>query len=109
MQILAMILGVISITGLAAWLGEVIILNCIVIPAVKALNQSGRAEFRVEFIGRHFPRFLDMATLWALTTVLAGLGAGFIATFLLETPKFNFRLTAGTDCCGSSCFVGWFS
>ena len=78
MQILAMILGVISITGLAAWLGEGIILNCIVIPAAKALTQ---------FIGRHFPRFFDMATLWALTTVFAGLGAGFIAAFRLETPN----------------------
>ena len=87
MQVLAMILGVISITGLAAWLGEGIILNCIVIPAAKALTQSGRAEFRVEFIGHHFPRFFDMATLWALTTVFAGLGAGFIAAFRLETPN----------------------
>ena len=82
-QALAMILGVISITGLAAWLSEGIILNCIIIPALKGLNQSGR----VEFIGRHFPRFFDMATLWALTTVLAGLGAGFIAAFRLETPN----------------------
>lgn len=90
MQILAIILGVISITGLAAWLGEVIILNFIVIPALKARNQSGRAEFRVEFIGRHFPRFFDMATLWALTTVLAGLGAAFIAAFYLETPNTIF-------------------
>ena len=50
MQILAVILSVIALTALVAWLGEAIILNFIVIPAVRVLDEAGRTEF----IGRHF-------------------------------------------------------
>ena len=78
----------IALTALAAWLGEMVILNFIVIPAVKVFDEAGR----MEFIGRHFPRFFALATLWALTTVLAGLGAGLIAAFHLETTIFGSPL-----------------
>ena len=71
----AVILGVIALSALAAWIGEVVTLNFIIIPSVKALDEEGRAAF----IARYFPRFFAMATVLSLTTVLAGLAARLTA------------------------------
>ena len=82
MEATAITLGVIALVALAAWIGEVVTLNFIIVPGINALDEAGRAAF----IGRYLPRFFWMATVLALTTVLSGLGAGLIVAYGPEIP-----------------------
>ena len=82
MEATAIALGVVALVALAAWIGEVVTLNFIIVPGINALDEAGRAAF----IGRYLPRFFRMATVLALTTVLSGLGAGLIAAYGPEIP-----------------------
>ena len=82
MEATAIALGVVALVALAAWVGEVVTLNFIIVPGINALDEAGRAAF----IGRYLPRFFRMATVLALTTVLSGLGVGLIAAYGPDIP-----------------------
>ena len=80
MEAATVTLGVIALTALAAWIGEAAVLNFIILPGIKALDEEGRAAF----ISRYLPRFFHMATVLALTAVLSGLAARALGSFSLE-------------------------
>ena len=83
MEALAITLGVIVLVALALWCGEIVVLNFIIIPAIHVMDEQEKAAFT----GRYLPRFVNIATILALTIVFSGLGAWLAATFGLQTPS----------------------
>lgn len=52
----------------AAWIGEVVTLNFIIVPSLLCMPEKEKASF----LSRFFPRFFRMASVLALTSILMG-------------------------------------
>jgi uncharacterized membrane protein len=66
----------IHVIAAAAWLGEVVAVVFILVPAALKLTGSDRSAF----ISRVFPRVFRLATVLAVTTLVAGASLNFLVT-----------------------------
>ena len=65
----------IHIISAAAWIGEVLVINVVLVPSL----QSTPVEQRGGFIARVFPRVFRLASILALVALSSGLGMSYLA------------------------------
>jgi hypothetical protein len=75
MQLLILVRWLHIISG-AAWLGEVVTINFVLIPALKSLS----AERRIGFIHKVFPRIFRLASLISLISIGSGLWMSYLVS-----------------------------
>ena len=68
----------------AAWLGEVVTINFVLVPALSRMDLAERGRF----VRRVFPRVFRLASVLAATTLLAGLALGIMMTGWRELDVF---------------------
>ncbi len=75
MEILLVSRWIHILAGLA-WVGEVLTINFVIVPALKTMPEKNRAEF----VSSVFPRVFRLATVLALTSALAGVLSSYLIT-----------------------------
>lgn len=70
----------------AAWLGEVVMIAFVIVPALRKLP----AEARKLFIASAFPRVFRWASVFALTSILAGLWLNYLLTGWVDPAAYFF-------------------
>jgi hypothetical protein len=76
----------VHILASAAWLGEVITIVFVVVPALRKLP----VESRKLFIASAFPRIFRWASVFALTSILAGLWFNYLLTGWVDPAAYFF-------------------
>ena len=90
----------IHIISAAAWLGEVLVINAVLVPSL----QSTPVEQRGGFIARVFPRVFRLASFLALVVLSSGLGMSYLATGwkdldLISRRRYPGSLAGGLSLC----------
>lgn len=79
----------------AAWLGEVITINFVLVPALSKMNLRERRNFILRF----FPRVFRLASLLSVTSIVAGLALSYAMTGwqfdLFLTGRWGMSIIAG--------------
>ena len=66
----------IHVISAAAWLGEVIVINVVLVPSLNSVPEEDRGSF----IAKVFPRLFRLASVLALTALLSGLAMSYLIT-----------------------------
>lgn len=60
----------------AAWLGEVVTINFVLVPALLKMNRT----YQIAFIRQVFPRIFRLASVLSLSTILSGAASSYLIT-----------------------------
>lgn len=74
------------ILGSAAWLGEVIMIVFVIVPSLAKLTAEGRRSF----IAHALPRVFRWASVFALTSIIAGLWLNYMLTGWVDPAAYFF-------------------
>ena len=66
----------VHIFAAAAWFGEVVIINAVLVPSLQSISPEDRGPF----IARLFPALFRLASVFALIVLLSGLAMSYLAT-----------------------------
>ena len=97
MELLYITLRSIHVLSAASWLGEVVVINFMLLPILFRLPPEEGARF----LQQVFPRLFRLASILALTTILAGLALALITSrgqfgLFLDSRWGRFIIAGGT-------------